>query len=297
MSEEPIRLPGSETPRVRPEPGGRLLILPVLVVFAALFVAPLLTMTGESVRTYIPGRVGGVANQFTLENYRAVLSPTYLSYFAQTFRIGFEATLVGLVVGYPIAYFVARQRSRRVRKLCLGFLITMIFLSILVRVYSLALTFGPVGFLSQTARLFGVSPNSFTFAEILVIAGLLHVIVPMVALTLIGTIQNINPSLEDAAQSLGAPRWKAFLTVTVALSLRGIVSAFAIAYTLCISAFVVPLILGKGVVLLVANLIYSRFAEVSNYPSGAAIAVVMLVASLAIVYGVMRRLTPRWEVR
>jgi putative spermidine/putrescine transport system permease protein len=275
--------------------GGVLLLAPALLVFAFLFVAPILTMVRESFRTYIPGRVGGVADRFTLENYASVFDPTYLSYFWQTFRIGFEATAIGLVMGYPIAYFVARQRSNRVRRLCLGFLIAMIFLSILVRVYSLALTFGPVGMLSGTARLLGLSPNGFTFAEILVIAGLVHVIVPMVGLTLVGTIQNINPSLEDAAQSLGAPRWKAFLTVTLMLSLRGVLSAFAIAYTLCISAFVVPLVLGKGVVLLVANMIYSRFAEVSNYPSGAAIAVVMLLASLGIVYGVMRRLNPRWE--
>jgi ABC-type spermidine/putrescine transport system permease subunit I len=117
----------------------------------------------------------------------------------------------------------------------------------------------------------------------------------MIALTLIGTLQNVNPSLEAAAQVLGAPRWKAFLSVTVPLTSRGIVSAFLIAYTLCISAFVVPLILGKGVILLVANLIYSRFSEVANYPGGAAIAVIMLLLSLGIVYGVLRVATSRWE--
>jgi putative spermidine/putrescine transport system permease protein len=276
--------------------GDWLLIAPALLVLVGLFVLPVATIVNESFKTYIPGRVGGVGDyHFTMANYAAMLDPAYISYFVETFRISLIATLVGLVLGYPIAYYVVRQRSPRVRKLFLGLLFSMLFMSILVRVYALILTFGSVGLLRQTARLLGMSPNGFTFAEVLVVAGLVHVIVPMAALTLIGTLQNVNPSLEAAAQVLGAPRWKAFLTVTVPLTSRGIVSAFLIAYTLCISAFVVPLILGKGVVLMVANLIYSRFSEVANYPGGAGIAVILLLLSLGIVYGVLRLASTRWE--
>ena len=261
-----------------------------------LFAAPLLTIANESFKAYVPGRIGGVGEyHFTVANYTDMLAPAYIAYFEQTLRIGFEATLLGLVLGYPIAYLVARQRSQWVRKTLLTFLFSMLFMSILVRLYALLLTFGSVGLLRNTASILGYSPNSFSFTEILVIAGLLHVIVPMIALTLVGTIQNINPSLEAAALVLGAPRWKAFLSVTLPLSSRGVLSAFLIAYTLCISAFVVPLILGKGVVLMVANLIYSRFSEVANFPGGAAIAVLLLLISLAIVYGIMRVAKPRWE--
>jgi ABC-type spermidine/putrescine transport system permease subunit I len=275
---------------------GWLLIGPAVVLMVVLLVAPLLTIANESFKSYVPGRIGGVGDfHFTFANYADMLAPAYLEYFGQTLRIGFEATLLGLALGYPIAYLVARQRSQWVRKALLTFLFSMLFMSILVRVYALLLTFGSVGMLRNTASILGYSPNSFGFTEILVIAGLLHVIVPMIALTLVGTIQNINPSLEAAALVLGAPRWKTFLAVTLPLSSRGIMSAFLIAYTLCISAFVVPLILGKGVVLMVANLIYSRFSEVANFPGGAAIAVLLLVISLAIVYGIMLVTKPRWE--
>jgi ABC-type spermidine/putrescine transport system permease subunit I len=129
----------------------------------------------------------------------------------------------------------------------------------------------------------------------MVILGLLHYLIPIAALTLIGTIQNVNPRLADAAESLGAARLVAHLTITLPLSARGILSAFLIGYTLCISAFVVPMILGRGRILFVSNLIYSRFSEVANYPSGAAISVVMLVLSLVVIYVISRAATRRWE--
>ena len=139
-----------------------------------------------------------------------------------------------------------------------------------------------------------ISTNSRGYIECLVVAGLLHFIIPMAALTLIGTIQNLNPRLVEAAQALGAARWKAHLTVTIPLSARGILSAFLISYTLSISAFVVPMVLGKGKILFVSNLIYSRFSEVANYPSGSAISISLLVISLTIVYVVSRVAAPRW---
>jgi putative spermidine/putrescine transport system permease protein len=126
------------------------------------------------------------------------------------------------------------------------------------------------------------------------VLGLLHYLIPISAITLLGTIQNINPRLSEAAQALGAPRWTAHLTVTVPLCVPGLLSAFLICFTLCLSAFVVPMILGKGKVLFVSNLIYARFSEIANYPSGSAVSIAMLVMSLAIIYGITRFVSARW---
>lgn len=269
--------------------GAALLLVPALILFLLLLVSPLVLTAEESLRQFVPGRVGSVAGApLTLANYTELLQPSYIGYFIETFRIGLVATIIGLIVAYPIAYSIARQKSTVLRKLWVAFLISMMFLSALVRVYALALTFGPVGYLRAVARLFDLNPNGPTMTEALVIAGLLHYIVPMSALVLVGTIQNVNPRLADAAQALGAARWRAHLDVTLPLSLRGLISAFLIAYTLCISAFVIPMILGKGSILFVSNLIYSRFGEVANYPSGAAISVVMVVLSLVLIYVVTR---------
>jgi putative spermidine/putrescine transport system permease protein len=122
----------------------------------------------------------------------------------------------------------------------------------------------------------------------------MHHNVPLSALILIGTIQNVNPRFADAAQALGAPRWRAHLSMTVPLSIRGILSAFLINFSIALSAFVNPWVLGKGKVLFMSNLIYARFGEAANYPSGAAIAIQLLVLSLAMIYVITLLAPARW---
>jgi putative spermidine/putrescine transport system permease protein len=175
-----------------------------------------------------------------------------------------------------------------------GLFVTLMFLSVLVRTYALELTFGAVGPLRPYLQAIGISPNSRGYIEILVGAGLLHYIVPMATLTLLGTIQNVDPRFFDAAQALGAPRWKAHLGITLPLCMRGLLAAFLFAFTFSISAFVIPMILGKGRVLFISNLIYNRFSEIADYPSGAAISIVLFVVALAIVYGLSRQVAKRW---
>jgi putative spermidine/putrescine transport system permease protein len=275
--------------------GALLLLTPVLVTFGFLYFFPLFITVRESLKTFIPGRIGGVAGSFTLANYIDLLHPVYLDYFLDTFRISLIATILALIAGYPIAYYVARRRSGLLRTGLVAFLICMLFLGIIVRVYSLVLTLGPVGILHPVAKFLGLQHNDLFLVEATVILGLMHNLIPIISLTLMGTIHNVNPMLEDAAQSLGAPRWKAFLSVTAVLSLRGIISSFLLAYALAISSFVVPMVLGKGIVVFATNLIYERFSEVADFPGGAAISVVMLALSVIIVYGVLRIVTWRFD--
>src|SRR5258708_1188559 len=122
--------------------------------------------------------------------------------------------------------------------------------------------------------------------------GVVHCVIPMAAIILVGTFQNISPRLEEAAASLGAPRWRVALTVTLPLAAPGLLSAFMIAFAMCISNFVVPLILGRGVVLFTTNLMYVRFSDVANFPSGAAIGVIMFVLAALVVTATTRLV--RW---
>jgi putative spermidine/putrescine transport system permease protein len=141
-----------------------------------------------------------------------------------------------------------------------------------------------------------ISPNSRTYIQFLVGAGLLQFIIPLATLTLISVHQNLDWRLVEAAQSLGAPAWRSHFSITLPLSAPGLVSAFLLSFTFAMSAFVVPMILGKGRVLFLSNLIYSRFSEIANYPSGAAISIVTLALSLIVVYGVSRLLAG-WSTR
>jgi len=158
------------------------------------------------------------------------------------------------------------------------------FLSVLVRTYALELTFGAAGPFRAILLSFGVYPNSRGYIEVLVAAGLLHYIVPLATLTLLTTIQNVDPRLFDAAQTLGAPGWRAHLSVTLPLCRDGLLAAFLFSFAFSISAFVIPMILGKGRVLFVSNLIYNRFSEIADFPSGAAISAVLFAVSITIVY-------------
>lgn len=273
------------------------LLSPTLIVFGCLLIAPLFNLVNESLRVFVSGHVGSSAGAaLTLANYTDLLIPAYLIYFLDTFRIGLIATLLGLSTGYVIAFIVAREQSKRIRRLWLSLLIGMLFLSVLVRVYSIGMAFSPSGIFRYPIKLLNLNPSGSTVAEIMVIAGLLNSLIPISALMLVGTIQNVDPRLAEAAQSLGAGRMQSHLTITLPLSIRGILSTFLISYAFCLSAFVFPLILGKGRVLFVSNLIYARFGELANYPSGAAISITMLLLSLLLFYFMTRVAAQRWKV-
>jgi ABC-type spermidine/putrescine transport system permease subunit I len=275
---------------------GGALALPAVTVVAVLLVAPLLLIGDESMRLFVPGRVGSAHDApFTLQNYAELVHPAYARYFADTFGISLAATLVALLLAYPIGYRVAREERPRVRRAWIAFLVVMLFLSILIRVYAVSLAVGPAGFGRGLAEFLGLSLNSRGYAELSIVLGLLHCLVPMAAIVLLAPLQALNPRLVEAAQALGAPTWKAHATITLPLSARGVLAAFMLCFTFSISAFVIPMVLGKGRVLFVSNLIYSRFGEIGNYPGGGALSIALLALSLIVVYALDSVARSRWE--
>jgi len=271
-----------------------LLLAPVCTVLLGLLVLPVLILVDESFREFTPGFIGARPHAgYTSENYAALLDPAYRFYFIETFWLGLLTSCLALVCAYPIAYRIARSPIAFERRALVMLLVVMVFLGTLVRVYAVLLALGPAGFGSAIVSILGTTLNGIFYTELTVIAGLLHFTIPIAALALLGSIQGINPRLSDAAQALGANRTISFVTVTLPLSAPGLLSAFMLCYTFCISAFVVPMVLGKGRVQFASNLIYSRFGEVGNYPGGSAISVVMLVLSIGLLY-LITRLINRW---
>lgn len=271
------------------------LLAPAGAVFLGFFFLPMAGLFIESFRLYVPGSIGSAADApFTFNNYAELLTPSFAGFFYETLRISIVASLIGLLFSFPLAYWITRRLSPRWRAIVVGLFVTLMFLSVLVRTYALELTFGAIGPLRPLLLELGISPNGRAYIETLVGAGLLHYIVPMSTLTLLGTIQNVDPRLVDAAQVLGAPGWKAHLNITMPLCMRGLLAAFLFAFTFSISAFVIPMILGKGRVLFISNLIYNRFSEIANYPSGAAVSMVLFFVALSIVYFTSRQVNKRW---
>ncbi len=263
------------------------LLAPGALIILFLLVAPIALMAVESLRPFVTGRVGS-GSGWTLRNYAELMEGAYAFYFWETFRIGFIISAVAVLLGAPLAWLAARTRRKGLRVAIFGLLIGLLFMSLIARLYAIQMTWGSTGPLAFFGTLIGVPARSAGYAAIQVAMGLLHFVLPMVALILVGTFQNINPRLEEAAASLGAPRWRIALSVTLPLAVPGLLSAYMIALAMCISSFVVPLILGRGIVLFATNLMYVRFSDVANYPSGAAIGVIMFVLAALIIYAMMR---------
>jgi ABC-type spermidine/putrescine transport system permease subunit I len=274
------------------------LLAPGLLMLALLLLGPLLYLLDQSLRTYVSGHVGAAADAtYTADSYIEFLNSAYSLYIADTFRISFIATAISVVSGSLVAFRIARESRALFRKIWLALIIGMLFLSSLVRVYSINLLFAPSGFLRSALPLIGVAPNTAAASEIMVIVGMVNQLLPISILTLVAVIQNVNPRLVEAAQALGASRTRAHLSVTIPLCRRGLVGAFLITYTLSLSSFVVPMVLGRGQVMFVSNLIYARFAEMSDYPSGSALSISLLVISLIIVFLTARVFSRRWDAK
>jgi putative spermidine/putrescine transport system permease protein len=264
-------------------------IAPAALILAALFIAPLFGLLMESFREFTPGRVGAALDApFTFANYADLATTAFAGVVFETLWISAIASAIGVGLALPLAHLIIRRLSGRWRATVVGLLILLVLLSMLVRTYALELTFGSVGVARPLVHWLGVSPTSRGYIDALVAAGLIHAITPIATLTLLGSVQNVDPRLADAAQSLGAPRWRAHLDVTLPLNLPGVMTAFIIAFSFSISAFVIPLVLGSGRVNFVSNLVFTRFSDVANYPSGAAISVFMLALALALVLGLSR---------
>jgi ABC-type spermidine/putrescine transport system permease subunit I len=147
--------------------------------------------------------------------------------------------------------------------------------------------------LNQTLTFFGLPTHDWLGGPWPIAVSMVHQSIPIAVLVMMGSIKTINPEVEDAAKILGANGVETFFKVTLPLSLPGIIAASLLSFTGSASAYVTPLVLSQGKVLMMANYIYNRFIDVVNYPFAAAMSVVLLILSLSVSYGITGVLN-RW---
>lgn len=268
--------------------------LPAFLVYGCLLLVPLGMLFAESLRLFEPGYVGARAGApLTLQNYAELTSGAFMTSLLVTLRIGLLASLAGVALALPLAWLQARALPRPVARALLMLLIVLMFLGVLVRTYAVQLLLGPTGPLRPLLEAAGIAANGRAYIEFCVAAGLLHYIIPLSALTLIPTIHALDPRLTEAALSLGANRFAAHRTITFPLCAAGLGAAFILSLTFSISAFVIPMVLGRGRVNFVSSLVYTRFSEIANYPSGSAISIALLALSVCFVT-LLALLLRRW---
>ncbi|AJY44983.1 ABC transporter permease [Martelella endophytica] len=251
-----------------------------LIAFA--IVASFLAIVQYSLRAYIPGSLdpGG----FTLENFTTLWKAAYGQAFVTTVTLCIWTAIFTLLVGYPLAYAIVRVRSAALRSAILLISLTPLFLGEIVRTYSWMIVLGNRGFLNVVLMRLGIidRPISFMFTELGVVIALVHFTLPIVVVMLAAALSHIDRNYERAATSLGAGRVRVFLTVTLPLSIPGIVAATSTAFAWTFSAFATPQMIGGGKVQTISTLVYQVGFASFNFPLAASLSLVGLLFTIAV---------------
>ena len=268
-------------------------ILPSVVAALGIFAA-VLAIFQFSVRAYIPGSldVGGM----TLDNFRDLLKPIYANAFLETVSLSAKTAVFTLLLAYPLAYALVRTRNAAIRSFLLIVAITPLFLGEIVRTYSWIIVLGNTGFVNSVLRQLGwiETPLQLMFTQIGVVLALVHVSLPVMVLMLAAGLSHIDTTYEKAAQSLGAGPIRAFLTVTLPLSLPGIVAGLTTAFAWTFSAFATPQLVGGGRINTVSTLVYQLGFSSLNFPFAATLSIAGLALTV-VVLALVGRATQRFS--
>jgi putative spermidine/putrescine transport system permease protein len=256
-----------------------LLLAPATLVLGLLFVYPLASMGSLSVRTVFPG-----AWQLTGEHYaKFVTDPYFQRVTLTTFELAAAVTILTIVIGYPVAYYFVRSRSRHKHWIFLG-VISPLLVSIVVRTIGWTIVLGNEGLVNNLLRGLGVIREPLALMNNFwsVTVGLVHVLLPFMVLSIASVLGKIDPTLEESAEILGANPFWTFWRVTLPLSIQGIAAGSILVFCLTIGAYITPWWLGRGKVLLFSTTIYDQILVMIDWPFGAAAAMVLVAGTLAI---------------
>jgi putative spermidine/putrescine transport system permease protein len=252
----------------------------ILIAFA--IAASFLAIVQYSLRVHVPGMLepGG----FTLENFATLAKSVYGQAFLNTVLLCVWTALFTVLIGYPLAYAMIRARSPKLRSAILLISLTPLFLGEIVRTYSWMIVLGNRGFLNAALLQLGLidRPLNLMFTMSGVVIALVHFTLPIVVVMLAAAISHIDRNLERAARSLGAGRVHGFLTVTLPLSIPGIVAATSTAFAWTFSAFATPQMIGGGQVQTISTLVYQVGFASFNFPLAASLSLVGLLFTIAV---------------
>jgi putative spermidine/putrescine transport system permease protein len=220
----------------------------------------------------------------TLANYvRFFTDPYYTAILFTTVRIAVLVTIACLVLGFPLAYVVARTQSR-FKNLLIMSIVLPLFVGNAVRAAGWMVVFGNKGFFNTTLGWLGLigEPLEIMFTEKAVVIGIIAVNLPFMVLSLQSVIEGVDRALEEAAYSLGASPLVMFRRVLWPLALPGVLAGTILTFILAMNAYATPFLLGGPLFNMMAPLIYNQFTQQSNWPFGGAIAVILMTVTLSL---------------
>ncbi|WP_045679612.1 ABC transporter permease [Martelella endophytica] len=258
------------------------LVLPAILFIILFFLIPVISLFLSSFDKAMPGQITFQGN-FSLDNYERIFTKS-LYYMAiwRSVWIGAVVSAACLIIGYPLAFIIARTLKPGTATLLTILVLSSMQLDMVIRLYGLMVLMGDKGLINSGLMALGIisEPLPLMYNAFGVIVGLVQVTLPFMVLSLIGAIRSINPSLEEAARSLGSTRWHVMRTITWPLSLPGVYAGTLLVFALAISSYVVPALMGGWKVITLPIHIYQQIAEVGRWQFGAAIAAILFITSL-----------------
>jgi putative spermidine/putrescine transport system permease protein len=241
---------------------------------------PLVILFRYSLNAFVPGKF--MVDALTVENYVKFFTDIYYaSVLTRTVRVAFITTVICLLLGFPLAYVVARTRTR-FKNILVMLIVLPLFVGNAVRAAGWMVAFSNKGLIN--ASLMGVGaitqPLEIMFTEFAVIVGIVAVNLPFMVLTLQSVVEGIDRSTEEAAFNLGATPWQMARRVLFPLAMPGILAGTILTFILAMNAYATPVLLGGPRFQMMGPLVYGQFVQQNNWPFGGAIAFILMAATL-----------------
>ena len=227
---------------------------------------------------------GGMYDGWMLESYRRFFTdPYYYKVILNTLRIAGITTLVTLLMAFPVAYYWSITKYKA---LVLILIVGSLFMDVLLRTYGWIVILASRGFINQILKGLGIidKPLKLLFTDTSVIAELSTEVMVFAILPMAAVLLRMDPTLKDAAASLGASKLQTFIRITLPQIIPGIFGATVLVFALCVSAYIAPLLLGGGQVTMIAMEIDSEIGVLLNWPLGAVESIVVVLLVLSLLY-------------
>jgi len=243
---------------------------------------PLAILLRYSLNQFVPGKF--MVDALTIENYVKFFTDVYYySVLTRTVRIALVTTLICLVLGFPLAYVLARTRTRY-KNLLIMLVVLPLFVGNAVRAAGWMVAFGNKGVINASLMGLGAitTPIEIMFTEPAVIIGITAVNLPFMVLTLQSVIEGIDRAVEEAAFNLGAPPLLMARRVLFPLAMPGILAGTILTFILAMNAYATPVLLGGPRFQMMGPLVYGQFVQQNNWPFGGAISFILMTATLVL---------------
>lgn len=265
----------------------RIFVTPAAVLMLATIAVPAAIILVYSVLSR--GAYGGVEPPWTLENYNRLIDPLYGGIFVRSFAIAAAATVLCVVLAFPLSLFIAQSGTRK--NLYLSLVILPFWTSFLIRLYAWMFLLRDTGLIDTALQSLGLirEPLPMLYNSGAVLLGLVYGFLPFAVLPIYATLERLDKSLLEAAADLGASPFTVLTRVMLPLSAPGIGAAAVLVFVPCLGTYITSDLLGGSKTILIGNLVQNQFTTARDWPFGAAVSIVLMIVALLFVFGARRR--------